>query len=192
MSHPLTSSQTVGPFFHGALIRGGLEILVRPETRGERITLQGRVTDGAGEAVPDAMVEIWQADAGGRHPTGDDPGADPAFRGFGRSRTDIEGRYSFATVFPGPVEEEGTLLAPHILVAVFARGLLHHLVTRAYFANHPLNASDPVLLSVGDGAARSTLFATALLPASASPTGPRVFRFDIGLRGPHETVFFDV
>ena len=187
MTRSLTSSQTVGPFFHGALIREGLETLVGAETRGERIALQGRVTDGAGEAVPDAMIEIWQADAGGRHPTGADPLADPAFRGFGRSRTDRDGRYSFATVFPGAVSDDGELQAPHVLVLVFARGLLHHLVTRAYFADHPLNASDPALLSIRDSRRRNTLLAT-----SVRTTGPREFRFDVVLQGPDETVFFDV
>lgn len=187
MTRPLTSSQTVGPFFHGALIREALAVLVDPETRGERITLRGRVTDGAGEAVPDAMVEIWQADAGGRHPTGADPLADPAFRGFGRTRTDRDGRYSFATVFPGAVSDDGELQAPHVLVLVFARGLLHHLVTRAYFADHPLNESDPALLSIRDPRRRNTLLAPRV-----SAIGPRVFRFDVVLQGPDETVFFDV
>ncbi len=190
MRHLLTSSQTVGPFFHGALIREGMETLVGRETRGERIRLQGRVTDGAGEAVPDAMVEIWQADAGGRHPTGDDPLADPTFRGFGRCRSDLDGRYSFETILPGPVTEHGEKhepQAPHILVVIFARGLLHHLVTRAYFEGHPLNDADPVLSSIRDPRARNTLLAM-----NVSSTGPRVFRFDVVLQGPLETVFFDV
>jgi protocatechuate 3,4-dioxygenase alpha subunit len=185
--HLLTSSQTVGPFFHEALIRPGLETLVVAQTRGERISLKGRITDGDGEPVADAMVEIWQADARGRYPTGDDPAADPAFRGFGRSRTDRDGQYSFATVLPGPVAEaDGTPQAPHLLVVVFARGLLHHLVTRAYFPDHPLNQSDRALLSVSDVAARSTLIATRENAATS------VFRFDIVLQGQRETVFFDV
>jgi protocatechuate 3,4-dioxygenase alpha subunit len=188
MTRLLTSSQTVGPFFHGALIRQGLETLVIPETRGERITLEGRVTDGDDKPLSDAMIEIWQADAGGHHPTGDDPQADPAFRGFGRSRTDADGRYAFATVLPGPVaDDRGEPQAPHALVAVFARGLLHHLVTRAYFADHPLNESDRVLRSIADDAARSTLIA-----ARANATAPRAFRFDIALQGRRETVFFDL
>ncbi|HEX4627315.1 MAG TPA: protocatechuate 3,4-dioxygenase subunit alpha [Gemmatimonadales bacterium] len=183
----MTSSQTVGPFFHVALIRG-LETLFGPDTVGERIALEGCVTDGAGEPVPDAMIEIWQADAGGRYPAGDDAGADPTFRGFGRSRTDRHGRYAFATVFPGPVpDDRGDLQAPHVLVAVFARGLLHHLITRAYFAGHPLNQTDPVLLSIEDRPLRDTLVATMV-----NATAPRTFRFDIALQGDRDTVFFDV
>jgi protocatechuate 3,4-dioxygenase alpha subunit len=188
VSRLLTSSQTVGPFFHGGLIRPSLESLVTPETRGERIALGGRVTDGNGDAVPDAMIEIWQADATGHYATGDDPQADPTFRGFGRSGTDPDGRYAFATVMPGPVaDDDGTLSAPHIVVAVFARGLLRHLVTRAYFAGQPLNQSDRVLLGVAHDDARSTLLATPV-----STTTPRAFRFDIALQGRRETVFFDL
>jgi protocatechuate 3,4-dioxygenase alpha subunit len=186
MSHIPTSSQTVGPFFHGALVRDGLEVLAGPEARGERIVLEGCVLDGEGQPVPDAMLEIWQADSGGLYSC--DAGADPAFRGFGRARTDTQGHYAFRTVMPGRVaESDGKMQAPHLLVTVFARGLLRHLTTRVYFPDQLSNEADPVLLSIADPAARRTLVAVL-----ATERPPRVFRFDVRLRGDRETVFFDL
>src|SRR5437762_10154672 len=135
---PLTSSQTVGPFFAPALLREDARrnVLTRPETAGERIRIEGRVLDGDGMAVPDAMVEIWQANAHGRYNHPADQGSallDPSFTGFGRSGTAEDGTYWFETVKPGPVPFDGEKLqAPHICVTVFARGLLNHLVTRLY------------------------------------------------------------
>jgi protocatechuate 3,4-dioxygenase alpha subunit len=187
----LTSSQTIGPFFHHALLRDGQETLVRPETKGERVVIEGQVTDGAGAPVSDAMIEIWQANAAGRydHPAdGQDKPADSAFHGFGRTGTDAAGRYRFETILPGPVPGRGNnLQAPHIAVSVFARGLLNHLATRIYFAGQPLNETDPVLALIPDEAARRTLIATDVVGA---PT--RTYRFDIRLQGDGETVFFDI
>lgn len=185
-----TPSQTVGPFFGPALIDEGLAILVRPATRGERVTIEGRVLDGDRAPVPDAMIEIWQANADGRYHHPEDTQEkllDAHFHGFGRAATDKEGWYRFHTIKPGPVPGIGTTLqAPHINVAIFARGLLKRLATRIYFPDEPLNANDPVINSISPQR-RPTLIATAG-PHSAE----RTLRFDIVLQGENETVFFDV
>lgn len=189
---PLTGSQTVGPFFSPALLREDARrhILTRPETAGERIRIEGRVLDGDGEPIPDAMVEIWQANAHGRynHPADTGPAAlDPSFLGFGRSGTEEDGRYWFETIKPGPVPFNGGLQqAPHICVTVFARGLLNHLATRLYFADEPTNAGDPILQCVPTER-RATLLATRE-PGETMV----VYRFDIVLQGAGETVFFNV
>lgn len=186
-----TASQTIGPFFHHALIRDGLAVLVRPETRGERIILAGRITDGDGAIVPDAMVEIWQANAQGRyaHPEDrrEDKPLDPAFTGWGRCRTNDAGRYRFETIMPGPVPgRRNTLQAPHVALTLFSRGLLNHLTTRLYFAGHALNDADPVLGAIEDEAARRTLL------AEREDGDVPVWRLDIRLQGEGETVFLDV
>ncbi|GGF06200.1 protocatechuate 3,4-dioxygenase subunit alpha [Aliidongia dinghuensis] len=187
----LTSSQTIGPFFHHALLRDGQSTVTRPASQGERIIVEGKVTDGDGALVTDAMIEIWQANAAGRydHPadTQDKP-RDPAFHGFGRARTDANGIYRFETVKPGAVPGRGnSLQAPHIAVTIFARGLLNHLSTRLYFADEPLNDSDAVLALVPDAARRQTLIAT---PVAGAPV--KTYRFDIVLQGEGETVFFEI
>jgi protocatechuate 3,4-dioxygenase, alpha subunit len=187
----LTSSQTVGPFFHEALLRDGQSTLVMPATRGERIAIEGLVTDGAGAPITDAMIEIWQANAAGRydHPADtQDKSTDPAFHGFGRAGTDKAGLYRFETIRPGTVPGRGnSLQAPHIAVTIFTRGLLLQLTTRLYFPGEPLNDTDPVLALVPDEAARRTLIATPVAGA-AMPT----YRFDIRLQGDGETVFFEI
>ncbi len=127
--------------------------------------IEGRVIDGDGVSVPDACLELWQANAAGRyaHPddTRTDKPLDPNFRGFGRVATDADGRFRFTTIRPGAVPGRGNALqAPHIAVALFARGLLKQLFTRIYFAGDPLNDTDPVLLSIDDPARRQTLLAT--------------------------------
>jgi protocatechuate 3,4-dioxygenase alpha subunit len=187
-----TSSQTVGPFFHDCLLRADAQrTLLASESRlGQPIVVAGRVLDGEGQPVPDAMLEIWQADAYGRyqHPadTRDLP-LDPQFLGFGRGGTDAEGRYCFLTVKPGAVPFDATRLqAPHLCLAVFGRGLLNHLYTRLYFADEPATDTDPVLAYV-PAERRVTLIA---LP---EPEGERtLYRFDIVLQGPGETVFFNL
>ncbi len=182
-----TPSQTVGPFFKPALIRSGQESLVTASTRGERVAIEGCVIDGDGAAVSDAMIELWQANADGCYDHPEDlqeraPHSD--FHGFGRAATDGRGRFRFHTIKPGPVARSETALqAPHIDVSIFARGLLKRLVTRIYFPDEPLNASDAVLNAVAP-ARRSTLVAQLERPG--------VLRFDIVLQGEHETVFFDV
>ena len=189
---PLTGSQTVGPFFSPALLREGARrnVLILPETAGERIRIEGRVLDGDGIPVPDAMVEIWQANAHGRYNHPADQGSaplDPSFLGFGRSGTAEDGSYWFETVKPGPVAfDRDRLQAPHICVTVFSRGLLNHLVTRLYFEDEPANAEDPVLQCVPDDR-RVTLLARRE-PAGAAT----VYRFDIVLQGADETAFFNV
>ena len=188
----LTGSQTVGPFFSLALLREDARrnVLIQPETVGERIRIEGRVLDGDGLPVPDALVEIWQANAHGRynHPADNGPiPLDPTFIGFGRSGTTEDGSYWFETIKPGPVPfTPQQLQAPHILVTIFSRGLLNHLVTRLYFADEPSNATDPVLQLVPHER-RKTLVATPI-PGNTAP----IYRFDIILQGANETVFLNL
>ncbi len=185
-----TPSQTVGPFFHDGLILGGEQLLVDLEVPGEWIVISGQVFDGDDQPVPDALIEIWQADAQGfyRHPA--DPNhtqADKTFRGFGRRATVQEGRFSFLTVKPGRVVgADSQLQAPHINLRVFARGMLIHAVTRIYFADEPSNAQDAVLGLIDDLERRNTLI------AKRNRDGQCTYRFDIHLQGERETVFFDV
>ena len=153
-----TPSQTVGPFFHLGLARAEWADLSADNPAGERIAVEGRVIDGDGAPVPDALIELWQANAAGRynHPDDrqDEKPLDPHFRGFGRVATDAEGRFRVVTVKPGPVPGRGNALqAPHINIALFARGLLKHLYTRIYFADEAANASDPLLSSIEDESA---------------------------------------
>jgi protocatechuate 3,4-dioxygenase alpha subunit len=184
----LTPSQTVGPFLHIILPWPDGADVVPTDTPG-RIVIRGRVLDGDGNGLPDALVETWQADPHGRFDHPDDPRDAPpvvaGFRGFGRCATATDGGYAIATLKPGPLPDaSGGTEAPHIDVSVFARGLLDRVVTRVYFADEPdANAADPVLRSLPDPARARTLFATP------EPGG---YRFDIHLQGPDETVFFDV
>ena len=189
---PLTGSQTVGPFFAPALLREGAlrNTLTLPETVGERIRIEGYVMDGDGLPVPDALVEIWQANAHGRYNHPSDNGAaplDPSFLGYGRSGTGEDGSYWFETIKPGPVPFDAShMQAPHIGVTVFARGLLNHLMTRLYFADETSNESDPVLQRVPSDR-RATLLARRVAE-DAMP----VYRFDIILQGANETAFFNL
>jgi protocatechuate 3,4-dioxygenase, alpha subunit len=190
MNRGQTPSQTIGPFFAPSLIRPGLDLLVNPNTRGERIVIEGRVLDGDSGPVADATVEIWQANADGRYDHPEDTQEqrlDPHFHGFGRAATDASGCFRFRTIKPGAVPAPGEgLQAPHLNVAIFARGLLKHLVTRIYFPGEVLNASDPVLGLV-PAERRPTLLARAI-----DTGGGRVFRFDIILQGERETVFLGI
>jgi protocatechuate 3,4-dioxygenase alpha subunit len=186
-----TPSQTVGPFFHLGLARAEWADLSADNPAGERIAVEGRVIDGDGAPVPDAMIELWQANAAGRynHPDDrqDDKPIDPHFRGFGRVATDAEGRFRVVTVKPGPVPGRGNALqAPHINIALFARGLLKHLYTRIYFADEAANAGDPLLASIEDDSARRSLL------ARREGDGSAVYRFDIVLQGDNETAFLDI
>ncbi len=189
--YSLTSSQTVGPFFAPALLREDARrnVLTQPETVGERIRLVGNILDGERVAIPDAMVEIWQANAYGRynHPTDQGPAAlDPSFLGCGRSGTAADGSYWFETIKPGPVSFDGThMQAPHICVTVFARGLLNHLVTRLYFEDEPSNALDPVLQRV-PADRRATLLARREAGEAL------IYRFNIVMQGVGETAFFNL
>jgi protocatechuate 3,4-dioxygenase alpha subunit len=188
----LTPSQTVGPFFHPAMLREDCRrnVLVQPGTAGERIRIEGYVYDGEGVPVPDALVEIWQANSHGRyhHPSDQrDLPLDPEFSGFGRAGTDDAGYFWFETVKPGPVPfTDDCPQAPHISVTVFARGLLNHLATRLYFDDEPANADDPILLRILPDR-RSTLLARR-----QESSAPVVYRFDVMLQGDGETAFFNL
>jgi protocatechuate 3,4-dioxygenase alpha subunit len=187
-----TASQTAGPFFSIGLARPEWSDLTGGgKAAGERVRIEGSVLDGDGP-VADALVEIWQANAAGRYAHAEDRQAkplDPHFRGFGRSATDKQGRFRFLTVRPGPVPGRGnTLQAPHISIAVFARGLLKQVTTRLYFPGEALNKSDPVLGLVDDERRRATLIAAD----AGQQEGATLYRFDIVLQGERETVFFDV
>jgi protocatechuate 3,4-dioxygenase alpha subunit len=185
-----TPSQTVGPFFQEAFFRGGENELTSAQTSGQHITITGTIYDGDGKPVPDAVIEIWQADANGRFAHPADPEharADPHFRGYGRSDTRDGGRFHFTTVKPGRVVRDGQpASAPYINVRVLARGMLIHAVTRLYFADESANAGDPVLALVRDPARRQTLIAER-----EEGGGLPTYRFDIHLQGPQETVFFN-
>jgi protocatechuate 3,4-dioxygenase alpha subunit len=194
----ITPSQTVGPFFaYGLTPTARYEWndafgsnLVTADTTGERIRIEGRVFDGDGAPVPDCMLEIWQADAQGRFADPKDKRAMPnsKFRGFGRCGTDASGDYAFETIKPGQVADpDGKLQAPHILLAIFARGMLLHNYTRIYLEGEAANAGDPVLALV-PSERRGTLIA-ARAPADGNSA---VYRFDIQLQGDKETVFFEI
>jgi len=185
-----TPSQTVGPFFHlGCTEQASVGSLITPATKGERIQLICRVFDGDGQPVPDAMIEIWQANAEGRYAHPEDTQQkplDPSFNGFGRLAMDEQGSCIFETIKPGRVSgNDGMLQAPHINVSTFARGILKRLATRIYFAEDSANAEDPVLALV-PVERRSTLLAQ---PNTANKSR---WLFDIHLCGENETVFFDV
>jgi protocatechuate 3,4-dioxygenase alpha subunit len=188
-----TPSQTVGPFFHHSLTwKGGADLVGEPDPcapsgppRGEVIDLRGRVLDGQGAAVPDAMLEIWQANAAGRYASladrRDGIPLDPHFIGFGRTATGADGEFQFRTIRPGRVPApDGSLQAPHIALSVFGRGILKRLVTRVYFADSVENDADSILASV-PAHRRATLI------AQRHGNG---WWLDIVLQGPGETVFF--
>jgi protocatechuate 3,4-dioxygenase alpha subunit len=192
----ITPSQTVGPFFKYGLTPGGAyqwndafgNDLVTPDVSGERIRIVGQVFDGGGHAVPDAMLEIWQADAQGRFSDPQDARALPnaAFRGFGRCDTDAHGGYSFPTIKPGSVPGPGgRQQAPHILLAVFGRGMTQQVITRIYFEDEAANAGDPILALV-PAERRATLI------ARREPGETATYRLDVHLQGDLETVFFDL
>ena len=173
-----TSSQTIGPFWH-LIEHPEWADLTRFAAAGDQVRLSGTVTDGDGNPVTDAAVELWQAD----------PPADEHFPAFGRSRTDEAGRFQFTTLRPRPVAGRGNALqAPHFAITILARGLLKALTTRVYFAGEPLNEGDPLLSSIEDPKRRATLLAKS--------DGADGWRMDIrlqrGTRGETETVFLDI
>jgi protocatechuate 3,4-dioxygenase, alpha subunit len=186
-----TPSQTVGPFYALGLTRKTMNVLASDATQGEKIRIEGYVFDGDGQAVPDAMVEIWQANAYGRYNHPDDKQEkplDPSFLGWGRCGTAKAGGFSFETIKPGPVPgPDGSVQAPHINVTVFARGMLVHAYTRIYFGDEPANETDLVLSSIKNKSRRQTLIAPR-----EEKNGKPVYRFDIRLQGENETVFFDM
>lgn len=169
-----TAAQTIGPFWH-LIDDAGLADLTRFGAEGERITLHGRITDGAGDPVADGCVEIFQSS----------PAAGDRFPGYGRCGTDTKGEFRFTTIKPGPVPGRGnSLQAPHIAINILARGIITRLYTRAYFAGEPLNDTDPLLGLIEAPARRATLIAKSEAPGT--------WRLDISLQGDNETVFIDV
>lgn len=189
----VTPSQTVGPYFSMRLAAEGQNVLVTPDTVGDRIRIEGRVWDGDRKPIEDALIELWQANDAGRynHPTDDrdDIDLDPAFTGFGRCATGFgDGSYSFLTIMPGSVPgPNGMLQAPHLNLTIQARGMLNPTYTRVYFPEEAsANATDAVLRIV-PADRRYTLMAE-LVEDGALPT----YRFDIRYQGADETVFLDV
>ncbi len=189
MSLQATTSQTVGPYFKIGLQWLNCDNLVGEGIAGERVTIQGRVLDGDHAPVPDAVLEVWQANAYGKyaHPEDkQDKPLDPGFRGYGRVPTNKNGIFRFATIkpgsVPGPSREEQ---APHLVISVFMRGLLKRLVTRMYFPGDARNVTDPILNLV-EPERRATLIAK-------TATGqPGLLEWNVVVQGVDETVFFDI
>lgn len=188
MTYQGTPSQTVGPYFSI-----GMKWLYRSDLtpgagEAEPVQIRGRVLDADGLAVPDACLEIWQADANGAYPSHESMGAAPSsevFWGFGRVATNDQGEFHFTTIVPGCVPGPGERLqAPHLEISVFLRGLLHRLITRMYFPGRAENEGDPVLQLV-PAERRATLV------ARKGVNGSGVLEWDVHLQGLHETVFFD-
>jgi protocatechuate 3,4-dioxygenase alpha subunit len=184
----LAASQTIGPFFQIGFEDLYQTDLTVPGLTGTIITISGKIFDADRVAVPDALVEIWQANSFGKYAHHDDyqdKPLDPGFTGFGRCPTNSEGTFKFRTVKPGAVPSSTEApQAPHINVSIFMRGLLNRLVSRIYFSGDERNGADEVLGLV-DPARRSTLF------ARPDPFNLNAYRWDVVLQGPHETVFFD-
>jgi protocatechuate 3,4-dioxygenase, alpha subunit len=187
-----TPSQTAGPYWSMRLGAPGENVLAGPDVVGQRVRIEGRVLDGDGKHIEDALLELWQANVAGRyrHPADDraDVPLDPAFNGFGRAVSSFEtGEYWFETIKPGRVPDPvGRLQAPHLNLVVQGRGMLNPGFTRIYFADEAeANAEDPILSTV-PLSRRETLVA-ALLEEAPTPT----YRFDVRFQGPDETVFFD-
>jgi len=202
----ITPSQTVGPFFAYGLTPKGRakwdpngtyswketvgDNLITPDAAGQKIRIQGRVTDGDGAPINDCMLEIWQADSQGRYASPQDTRGRPntQFKGFGRSATDRDGVYNFDTVKPGSVPGPGGKpQAPHIVVCIYSRGMLRQIYTRLYFADEAANAADPILALVPE-ARRGTLIAHK----TGDEKGVPLYRFDIRVQGESETVFFEI
>jgi len=198
-----SASQTAGPYVHIGLApqQAGFDIfdknftnvIAGPKTKGERIRIEGRVIDGSGTPLRDVLLEIWQANAAGKynHPADyQDRKLDPGFRGWGRACSDfVTGVWAFETIKPGSVEgRSGRPMAPHVNLWIVARGINIGLNTRMYFSDEvEANAADPVLNLIEWESRRKTL-----IGQREGAKGKVVYRFDIHLQGPDETVFFDI
>jgi protocatechuate 3,4-dioxygenase, alpha subunit len=183
-----TTSQTVGPFFSIGMERLNCAELVGPGVAGERVTIEGRVLDADGVGVPDAIIELWQANSHGKYAHPEDLQEKPVeagFQGYGRIPTDEDGKFRFTTIKPGAVPgPDGKLQAPHIVVSVFMRGLLRRIVTRIYFPDEAGNAED-FALGLVEAGRRGTLIARRV------PGLEGLLRWDVIMQGAGETVFFD-
>lgn len=192
MSLQTTTWQTVGPFFKIGFERLFQYDVAGEGALGERVNVVGRVLDGDGLPIPDAVVEVWQANAAGKYPhpaDQQDKTLEQGFQGFGRIPTDAEGYFRFNTIKPGPVPGPGpgpddVAQAPHLVIGLLMRGLLKGLVTRAYFAGDPRNETDPILKLV-EASRRSTLMLTR------SPQEQNLFEWVIRMQGDRETVFLE-
>jgi protocatechuate 3,4-dioxygenase alpha subunit len=182
-----TPSQTVGPYLHlGLTDARSISRIAGDGVNGERVWLTFRVLDGDRVPVPDAMIELWQADSEGNYAQQDSGADGAAFRGFGRLATAEDGSCTFETIKPGRVPgPSSTVQAPHINVSILGRGILKRLSTRVYFAGEPANDADPILALVPEDR-RATLL------AQPNPARARNWNFEVRLRGEGETVFFDV
>ena len=196
-----TAHQTTGPFFPAQYIREGDNDLARrshagPAPRGERIYLHGHVRDNLGAAAVNVIVEIWQADAGGRFAHPADPAhaaADPNFFGWGRTWTDRKGFYAFTTIKPGPYQAapgSNRWFAPRIGVQIVGSGLMRPLVTYVYFPGEALNDEDPQLRAIRDVRARRRLVAVPE-PHVSAPSGMQALRYDIFLGGREASTFLE-
>ncbi len=186
MSLLLTAAQTVGPFVSIGFEKASVPDVAPAGVAGERVTISGRIVDGDGLPVTDAVIETWQANSYGKYAHPDDAQEkllEENFKGFGRVLTDAQGGFRLTTVKPGKVAgPDGKEQAPHITVVIFMRGLLKQLMTRIYFADEAANASDPVL-------SRVPMARRATLMAAKSADGS--LQWNVHLQGPNETVFFD-
>lgn len=190
MSLQATASQTVGPYFSIGLDWLNTDNLVREGVQGEKITIEGRVLDGDGKPVRDALIEVWQANTYGKYPCPEDiqdKTLEQNFRGFGRIPTSDDGEFRFHTIKPGAVPgADGQPQAPHIMVTVFMRGILRHLTTRIYFADEvAANDADQVLKLV-PAERRTTLL------AQQAADRPNVYQWNVVVQGAGETVFFSI
>lgn len=187
MSLYASGNQTVGPYLHIGLEWLTIRDIAGETVKGQRVKVEGRLIDGNGAGVGDGLFEIWQANSEGKYAHPRDTQQKPlerGFRGFGRIPTDADGRFSFTTIKPGRVPgPDGKLQAPHLVVTIFMRGLLKHLMTRIYFPDESAaNAEDP-LLKLVPAARRSTLV--------AKEVGKGALQWNVMLQGDGETVFFD-
>lgn len=195
MNLPTSPYCTIGPFFPGEFADDCADLtnVAGEHARGQHILLTGTVVEDGNRPIRNAIVEIWQPDANGifHHPL--DPRseqADPGFFGWGRARTDAEGRYAFRTVMPGAyATEDGAARCPHINLMLLAIGLTRRLVTTVFFPEEPERVSDPVLDCVADPALRARMFAIREKVSNGADALP-IYRFDIVTRGEAETPFF--
>ena len=186
MSLLLTAAQTVGPFVSIGFEKASVPDVAPAGVTGERVVITGKILDGDGQPVTDAVIETWQANSYGKYAHPDDTQEkllEDNFKGFGRVLTDAQGGFRLATIKPGKVAgPDGKEQAPHVTVVIFMRGLLKHLMTRIYFPDESANAADPVL-SLVPAARRATLIASRVADGT--------LQWNVHLQGSHETVFFD-